>query len=508
MKPSGISWLGIVLLNFVWFCEVYSALLLGVGLTFVARQFTADPRLIALVSTIGLLFRGTIGPLVNYVCDRYWTPWGRRRPFVVSAYFLSAAGLFVIPLAGSITLLGIAVASHAFVLSFASPMEPLYMELVPVPQQGRSQAIRTALIEASVLYFFQVSLVQFDFKYPGFSGWPAPSGGFTGIHLAFWTGSALFLVLAVYLAMHAREQAPPRRLEGFAGNPKVRELLRSFPRDVFADGRWWPIYGLYLAPSFISGVWGSMQSLMLVEQFGYDMTRMARIGLPVTLAGLAVLAPFMGYYADRGDRHPRWHWLAAALVFGGISCFGLSLILRKPDELPPLSVALAYCLPLGLAFGCALMAIIGPLEMYSGRINRRAGFIIVSFSGQAALAFAAWTWTHFHNGPHPVMPVVIWLSFMTLSKTFGLATTVSLLPLVFSRIPPAKFGTVSSGFGLLSAVLTYVLANVGGFWVHQWTRWQGSPTSQYSSLWLLEIAAAIGALILTVRCLRSPLPPE
>jgi hypothetical protein len=505
--PAGISWLQVVLLNFVWFCEVYSALLLGVGLTFVARRFTADPRLIALVSTIGLLFKGTIGPFVNYACDRIWTPWGRRRPFVVTAYCLSAAGLFVIPLTGSLTLLGLAVAGHAFVLSFASPMEPLYMELVPGPQQGRSQAIRTAMIDASVLFFFQVSLAQFDVRYPSFPGWLAP-GGLSGIHLAFWTGSALFLVLAVYLALHAREQVRPGGPEGFTRNPPMRELLRSFPRDVFADGHWWPIYGLYLAPSLITGVWGSMQSLMLVEQFGYDMTRMARIGLPVTLAGMVVLAPLMGYGADRGHRHPRWHWLAAALLLGGIGWMALSSIRPKPDELPPLGVALAYCLPLGLAVACGLMSVIGTLEKYSGGIGRRACFVIVSFSGQAGIAFTAWTWTQFHGGPHPVMPVGLWLSFLTLTKTFSLASTVSLLPLVFNRISPEKFGTVSSGFGLLSAVLTYLLANVGGFWVHQWTRWQASPTSQYHSLWLLETAAAIGALVLVVRCMRSPLAPE
>jgi MFS family permease len=95
--PVTISWLGIGLLNFSWFAEVYAALLLGTGLAFVARRFTDDPRIIAAASTLGLLFRGSVGPFVNYVGDRVSTRWGRRRPIVVAAYAASAVALAVIP---------------------------------------------------------------------------------------------------------------------------------------------------------------------------------------------------------------------------------------------------------------------------------------------------------------------------------------------------------------------------------------------------------------------------
>ena len=134
----------------------------GIGVTFAARRLTADPRLIVLVSTSALLFSGSIGPLVNYISDRIWTPWGRRRPFVVTAYFLSAVGLAVIPLADTLTTFALAVACHGLVHSFASPMEPLYMELVPGSQQGRAQAMRNAGVQLGVLFFFSRCFRRID----------------------------------------------------------------------------------------------------------------------------------------------------------------------------------------------------------------------------------------------------------------------------------------------------------------------------------------------------------
>ncbi|MEO6005314.1 MAG: MFS transporter [Opitutus sp.] len=501
--PTKISWLRIGLLNFVWFGEVYSALLLSVGLTFVARQFTSDPRLIALASTIGLLFKGTIGPAVNYVTDRVSTRWGRRRPFVVVAYTLSAAGLCIIPLSGSITVLMVAVAGYACVLAFASPMESLYMQLIPAAQQGRSQAVRTAFIDACVLFFFQISLFQFPETFPNFPRWAAPAGGVTGVHLAFWAGAGFFLLSAVYLATHGREPALLHEPGSRSRRPKLGQMLRSFPRDVFADWRWWPVYGIYLAPTVAAGVWGSLRSLMLVEQFGYNMAQMARIGLPVSLTGIIVFAPLMGYGADRGDRLPRWLLVLVSLLMVTASWLSLPKILPSGD-LPPLRTSLAFCLPLGLASVCLLLASINTLQKHARTFCRRTCFIIVSFSAEAAMALLAWACTHFDRSSPEVLPVSTWLGFLTLAKTFGLAASVATMPLVFSKIPPAKFGTVSSGFGMLSAFLTYALANLGGYWVHAWTRWQGESVSQYSSLWLLETLGTVAALVLVLRCARVP----
>jgi hypothetical protein len=86
-----------------------------------------------------------------------------------------------------------------------------------------------------------------------------------------------------------------------------------------------------------------------------------------------------------------------------------------------------------------------------------------------------------------------------------MAGSLSLMPLLFSRIPPDKFGTVSSGFGVFGSITSYVLGNVGGFWVHAWTGWVGATTPQYTAMWLLQTVVAAGAMSITLRCLR-PIP--
>lgn len=503
-RQATMPWLSVWALSLVWFAEVYNALLHGVGVTFVARRLTDDPRMIVLASTLGLLFTGTVGPLVNYVSDRIWSPFGRRRPFIVTAYLLSAIGLWVIPYMDSIATLMIAVACHACVHAFATPMEPLYMELVPQAQQGRAQAIRHAFVQASVLFFFQICLVQFDQSFALPLDWLTPSTGVTGVHLAFWTGGAVLFLMGLYLAACVREIPPPPGATEAPGNPPWASLLKSFPRDVFADWRWWPAYGLYVAPVLVAAVWGSLQPLMVVEQFGFSLTNMARIGLPVSLAGMVLFAPLLGYCADRESPAPIWALISGALVCLAASSWGHQAMAANPRDLPSLLVSLAFCLPLGLAVLGVVLAAVTLVSTRGPRLDRRAAFIVVSLSGQVALAAAAWTWTQSLPGARPEMPMPAWLAYLTASQVLSLTTTVTLIPLLFSRIPSSKFGTVSSGFGIFSAMTTYALSNLGGLWVHSWTGWSGGTAVQYTVLWLLQILTGSVAIALVLRCLRTP----
>jgi MFS family permease len=103
------------------------------------------------------------------------------------------------------------------------------------------------------------------------------------------------------------------------------------------------------------------------------------------------------------------------------------------------------------------------------------------------------------------MPAPVWLALMTLSQAFGLATSVALMPLLFSKIPGSKFGTVSSGFGIFGAASLYLLGNLGGTWVHVWSRGRTGADTQYTALWLLQALMGVLAVALAWRCLRAPL---
>ena len=490
-------------LNLIWFGEVYNALLHGVGVSLAARRLTDDPRLIVMASTLGLLFTGSVGPFVNYLSDRIWTPFGRRRPFLVLAYSMSAIGLCVIPYMDSITTLLLAVAAHAFVHSFASPAEPLYMELVPQAQQGRAQAIRHGAIQASVLFFFQVSLVQFEHRFALPLGALAPAGGTTGVHLSFWLGGAILFLMAVYLAVCVRESPPVSSPTEVPVKISLRGMLRSFPREVFADWRWWPAYGLYVAPAIVTAVWGNLQPLMVTDQFGFSLNDMARIGLPVSLTGMVLVAPLLGHVADRSRRIQPRPLLLAALTLLGAAYWAYQALPENPRELPALLASLSFCVPLGLGMICLLLLAVAMLEISRVKWDLRVSFIILAMFGQATLAVIAWLWTKALPGSRPVMPMAVWLAYLTAAQVLSLAITVCLVPLLFSRIPSSKFGTVSSGFGIFNAMTTYTIGNLGGLWVHAWTGWQGAPNAQYTSLWLLQFGFCLFALAVVLRCLRT-----
>ncbi|MDX2186408.1 MAG: MFS transporter [Opitutaceae bacterium] len=468
-------------------------------MTFLARRLTDDARLIVLASTFGLLFTGAIGPFINYVSDRVWSPFGRRRPFVVVAYACSGIGLCVIPCMDSISTLLLAVACHACVHAFASPMEPLYMELVPRTQQGRAQAIRNAYIQASVLFFFQVCLIQFDDKFHLPPCWPLRDQEITGIQLTFFIGGSIMLLLSLLLACCVRERPPETLATTPFANPSLKTLLKGFPRDVFADWHWWPAYGLYVAPGMTAAVWGNLQPLMMVEQFGLSLTDVAQLGLPASLAGTLVIGPVLGFFADKSDKLPIWKSALGSLALLGIACWAHTAMPANPGEMPSLWTALGLSLPLGLSLLGSVLVVVGCLSRSALRLDSKIAFIVTSLSGQVMLAGLAWLRTQ--TAPH--IGITDWLVYLILSQVFSLTTTVTLIPLLFSRIPSSRFGTVSSGFGLLSALSTYALGNLGGLWVHAWSNWQGAPGAHYTGLWLMQVVIGLVGITLVMRCLAS-----
>jgi hypothetical protein len=274
---------------------------------------------------------------------------------------------------------------------------------------------------------------------------------------------------------------------------------------VFADWHWWPAYGLYVIPGIVAGVWGSLQPLMLVDQYGYSMTEMARSGLSVSLASLAIVGPLLGYFADGSPRFKVWQFLLGAALMAAAARAGFTLLPRDPRELPGLLAAAGFTVPLGLAGVALLFAAVRLRDCRATPDTARSGLIVMSVLGQVVLAAVAWGCLRHRLGLRPEMPVAWWLAYITLSQVLGLAATITVTPLLFSRIPRAKFGTVSSGFGLSGAVVTYGLANLGGAWVHYWSSWRGTPHADYSSLWLLQAFIATAALWLVHRCLRSVL---
>jgi hypothetical protein len=235
------------------------------------------------------------------------------------------------------------------------------------------------------------------------------------------------------------------------------------------------------------------------------MTKMARIGLPVSLVGMILTAPLLGYCADRGDHYPPRPLLGTATVLVGLSWLGQHYFPIEGNGLPSFETALPFCLPLSLASVSVVLAAAATWGRLRPPQDLRTRFLLVSMGGQALVALAAWVWTNSGLERSHTMPSIVWLGYMTLTQAFALGSTIVLMPLLFSKIPASKFGTVSSGFGIFGAFSAYVLGNLGGTWVHWWTKWRGYPNADYSSLWLLQTGVSLVAVVLVLLCVRSHL---
>lgn len=335
-----IPFIGLILINLTWFIGMYTLFVSTTALPLTLRRFTDDTGLIALITSIGPIFGIILGPVVNYISDRIWTRFGRRRPFLFVATCSSLAAMASIPFIPSLTPLILMVGATAIIGDVGSTAEPLWLEVVPPAQRGRAFAIRLIMINCASLYFFQIMFAQFDMTYQVPLPWVGPEGWtMTGEQGCYLVAAGLQGVLGFLYAFVIREVKPEGvvlgRLRDLEFNPF--KFTYQLVVDVFGERRWWWLYLFYVAPSFAGAGWGGFVNLMLVEQFNFDKPAIAQNGLPAVLIGTFIVTPFMGWYADKLPRYSLWMLLGIASLGGlGVYYSTLPWIHLPGSELPPL----------------------------------------------------------------------------------------------------------------------------------------------------------------------------
>lgn len=263
-------------------------------LAFTIRKFVENPALIGFLSSLNVAFNFVVGVGANYMSDRIWTRWGRRRPFLIVGWTGVAIAMACVPLATNVWSLAGIVIVYQFFADLAKPVEPLYNEVVPPGQRGRAASVRNIAQELLGLVFFGVLLAQFDAVHE--FEWFGRSWSLTGEETLYWAGSALIGGVVLFLAFWVRETAPPERVENGGFKPKV------FLRDVFGQRQWWMVYLLYITPMVAGAGIGSFSALMQTEQLGFTK---AQLGISISVGlvvMIAIFAPLGGYLADRVAR--------------------------------------------------------------------------------------------------------------------------------------------------------------------------------------------------------------
>jgi hypothetical protein len=386
--------------------------------------------------------------------DRWWTRWGRRRPFLISSALATALLMLFMPFLPNIWVLAAFNLLFQVAIDIGTCTEALYFEVIPQPQRGRAVAIRQVVNGLAGLFFGLVLFAHFDDRFTINVNRLGLAASFT------WTGEhTLYAVVALALLGNAalymflvRETPVQSPLLGQPFNPW------TFVNDVFGDRRWYMVYLYYTVPTVIAGGAAQFGPLVMTEVFGYSKADMTRIGVPSMLITLFILTPIMGWVSDRVPRVRMFQFG----VYGSVAWVIWHWIYIKflaPLGIPVLAINLPWP-------GGGLCWSLAPVN------------------GVPSLAFL------FCNG--------------LVASVFSTALFVTYGALLFDLVPSNLMGTLASGFGLISSVIGAAFLNMCGWFVTGYSRLFSAASSggavayDYTAIYLFQaICGLIGIAMYT-----------
>jgi MFS family permease len=421
-----VPWHWVVLMTLPWGTVSLLGSVNGQAITYTLKKYLADPSWIALLASVNLLTNVLVAAPCNYMSDRLWTRWGRRRPFLISSAVSTAFLLLFIPWLPNIWLLAVVNLLLQVAIDVGSCTEALYFEVIPQPQRGRAVAIRHVINGLTGIFFGAVLFAQFDRRYTldlRWLGLTAPLT-WTGEHMLYCAAALVVLATAVLYLVLVRETPPAAPMpRGPAFNP-VR-----FVAEVFGDKRWYPVYLYYAIPAVIVAGAAQFSPLVMTDVFGYTKADIVRIGVSQMLLQLFILTPLMGWLADRIPRVRMFQiGIIGAVVWVALYWFYLKVL--APQGLPRLCVTLPW---LG---ACSFTPV---------------------------------------NGV-PTLPFLFCWGMA--GSVFSIAVALTNGALLFDLVPSNKMGTLASGFGLINSALGALLMNLCGWFVKYYSRWWYAPNAQ------------------------------
>lgn len=493
-----IPFIWVILINIPWFIGLYSLFVTGTALPLTLRRYTDSTFLIGLLTSVGLWFGIILGPTVNYISDRIWSRFGRRRPFLLVAAFGSLLAMVFIPFMPSLTPIILLVVISSILGDVGSTQEPLWLEVIPPAQRGSGIAVRILFVNMASLYFFQIMFAQWDAVYhPVVFGYPLELRGEQMCYLM----AAFMQIIHIGLLLFIYREVKPAGVTLH----RIGDLKQEFPfvfyikffRDVYTDRRWWWIYLFYITGTFIGPSLGLFNNFMLIEQFQYSKPLISLTGLPPMIFSNLLVTPFMGWFADKLPRLP---WFALAAIIVGC-VFGLDwnyhqYLPADPLDLPPFwEGMMVLCLLGTLGGSCTLLLLFQICRWIFPAANPRMWAWLLGSVNVLGLAIV--TYLIIQSTPGNVPPMTLWFLIMCIGNGTGCMAIVA-GPLLYEFIPKDKLGTISSGFGLINTALGAALQTLTGAWV-------GWFSNDYSSAYLLLFVMSIFTFICSFIFIRGSL---
>ena len=357
-KKVPLHWVFYAQLPFVM--AISANMITGAPFLYAMKKFIDNPAAITFLLSIEVFVTIICGPFVSWLSDRIWTPFGRRRPFIVVAQISMAIAVVLMPFAPDLITLICLRWAYGILGDLGAPNQALTMEVVPSKQRGMGAGFFKLQGQVVNLFFFLLVVGRFDDVY--FTGPLLALFAIPGETLIFAAGGILFLSVSFFTWFGIHEVEPPSQKPG---EPLVKLFLRTFFRDVFHKSLF-PLYLLLMVGTLTSVSLGTLGPLLYTDQWGYTLQEMGTnvaIGAVIGI-GAALVA---GWVADKTSKMKVY---TVGLVLTFLSHIVWTIFVAyKPDHRPELHEIIIFG-TIGNIFGLITAAASFPLILEYVERNR------------------------------------------------------------------------------------------------------------------------------------------
>lgn len=294
---------------------------MGVAFIFSLKKFIENPAGLTFIMSLPSMISIVTSPISSFISDRVWTPFGRRKPFILTSWVGAMTCLVLLPLIPNLwTLIAVYIVYNLF-MDMGTPVEPLKQEIVPPHQRGRATGAMQWVQNFANLAFFYIALGRFD-DVSFLGNFPID-----GEQAIYWSAAGITAVMIVLVSLGIKEIDPHSTLRG------QRLSVSNFFKGII-DRDLWPVYMLVFGSAMLTSGLGTLGSLLYTDQFGYTKQDM---GVNVAIGGVVnmLIIGFLAIFADRLNRMRSYQVLICLAIAFNIFYYAyISFII--PDRRPSL----------------------------------------------------------------------------------------------------------------------------------------------------------------------------
>ena len=344
-----------------WATFYFNGAIVSVATVYSFKKFVDNPAGLTFILSLPQFISLLLVPVGNFVSDRIWTRFGRRKPFIVTAWIGVLACLALLPLMPNFwsmvavyVLFGICNDIGQY-----GPMEPLLQEIVPPHQRGRTNGMAAWLGNLANMCFFFFALGRFD-DMRFMAGVPI-----SGESAIYWAGGVLLLVVALTLSLGIKETDQKSALRG------ERLSLRNFFTGLLNKDLW-PVYTLVFGWAIFNSGLGALGNLLYTDQWHYTKQEM---GFNIVVGGFLNMFILAGLamIADKLNRMRAYQILMGMLLALNV-CYYAYVYCVLPDHRPTLVEIIVFGETMSIC-GCLMYMVYVPLVYDYVRRNQMGTYM-------------------------------------------------------------------------------------------------------------------------------------